>query len=466
MIKKLLPMIITGALLSHATFAQAVIPVPKQIVISGTVTDDPFPSKRVPFPIKDVKVRLWQQLAILNSPSANASIPVPGQVLLDSATTSSTGAFAFKPVSSPGAYQVSFDNPLYVSREISVSVISDTSFTVLLLAAGAHARVAGTVWAACTGYLGMPCILQPIPGCTVMVSKTSIVPIGVVPLNTSIAYPIIAVAYTAVTDSLGRYAIDSIPLEVNGEAISVSARAAGYTAQTVDTTIRNNMPTTVNFSLAKAAAGPRDTVYVTPHHPTTSDSLYFILYNAYRCCGTIYRGNSVSVSDTTIYLSYTYDDTLCPYVNCFAAGSETNFSSKPIPAGRYAIYKVESLYCPPGRACPLFLLMPERVGTVTVSPAASVLPTRGGRALVRGNCLTVAGTSVWATIARSAKVTLRAYDVRGALMGEAFNGWMPTGTHHVNIGAVFTKATAQGTVLLVLTVDGVATANKTIIISR
>jgi len=43
---------------------------------------------------------------------------------------------------------------------------------------------------------------------------------------------------------------------------------------------------------------------------------------------------------------------------------------------------------------------------------------------------------------------------------------MPTGTHHVNIGAVFTKATAQGTVLLVLTVDGVATANKTIIISR
>ena len=453
-------MVIAAAVFFPGLFAQALPPVMKQVVISGTVTDDPFPAKRMPFPIKDVRVRLWQQLAILNSPSASSSIPVPGQILRDSATTSSTGSFVFKPIS-PGTYQVSFDNPLYVSREISVSAVSDTSFTVLLLAAGAHARVAGTVWAACSGFLGMPCILKPIPGCTVTVAPT-----GPVAFNAYITYPIIPVTYTAVTDSQGRYAVDSVPIEVNGEAISVSARAAGYTAQTVDTTIRNNMPTTVNFSLAKAAAGPRDTVYVTPHHPTTSDSLYFILYNAYRCCGTIYRGNSVSVSDTTIYLSYTYDDTLCPYVNCFAAGSETNFSSKPIPAGRYAIYKVESLYCPPGRACPLFLLMPERVGTVTVSPAASVLPTRGGRALVRGNCLTVAGTSVWATIARSAKVTLRAYDVRGALMGEAFNGWMPTGTHHVNIGAVFTKATAQGTVLLVLTVDGVATANKTIIISR
>ena len=110
--------------------------------------------------------------------------------------------------------------------------------------------------------------------------------------------------------------------------------------------------------------------------------------------------------------------------------------------------------------------MPTRVGTVTVSPAASVRPTKGDRALLRGNCLTVAGTSVSATIARSARVTLRAYDVRGALIGEAFNGRLPAGTRHFNMGAVFSKATARGTMLLVLTVDGIATADKTIIISR
>jgi hypothetical protein len=56
--------------------------------------------------------------------------------------------------------------------------------------------------------------------------------------------------------------------------------------------------------------------------------------------------------------------------------------------------------------------------------------------------------------------------VRGALIGEAFNGRLPAGTRHFNMGEVFTKATAQGTVLLVLTVDGIAIADKTIIISR
>ena len=462
MMKKYGLMVIAAAVFFPGLFAQTIVPV-KQVIISGMVIDQTYPMTR---PIGNVRVRLWEQVAILNSQSAGAIAPVPGQILLDSTTTAVTGTFAFKSVSA-GTYQVSFDNPSYVSRQISVYAPADTTLTVFLLAAGARARVAGTVWTACWGSLGMPCFVKPIPGCTVVVSKTAtILPIVPVALNAAIIYPIISVGYTAVTDSQGRYAIDSIPLEVNGEGISVSAGAAGYVTQTIDSVIRNTATTTVNFSLAKAAAGPRDTVYVNPLYPTTSDSLHFTLYNAYHCCATIYRGNSVSVSDTIIYLSYTYDDTLCPYIDCFAAGSETNFSSKPLTAGTYGIYKVESYYCPPGRACPLFLLMPTRVGTVTVSPAASVRPTKGDRALLRGNCLTVAGTSVSATIARSARVTLRAYDVRGALIGEAFNGRLPAGTRHFNMGAVFTKATARGTMLLVLTVDGVATADKTIIISH
>lgn len=459
MIKKSLLMIITVALLSPAVFSQPV-PMPRLVVISGTVTDDPFPTKRVPFPIKDVRVRLWQQLAILNSPSASSSIPVPGQILRDSATTSTTGSFAFKPIS-PGTYQVSFDNPLYVSREISVSAASDTSFTVLLLAAGAHARVAGTVWAACSGFLGMPCILKPIPGCTVTVAPT-----GPVAFSAFITYPIIPVTCVAVTDSQGRYAIDSIPVSVNGERVSVSAVKTGFGPQTVDTVIWNTMTTTVNFSLFKSGIIPPDTVYVTPQQPTSRDSLTFLLFSTGHCCHTVYYNKTVSVNDTMIFLSYRYDDSLCAFPECFIPFSNTTFSSGPIAAGAYAIYKVESYYCPPGRACPLFLLMPTRVGSVTVSPAASVRPAMGGKALVRGNCFTVAGSSVSATIARSAWVTLRAYDVRGALISEAFNGRLPAGTRHFNMGAVFTKATARGTMLLVLTVDGIATADKTIIISR
>ena len=454
MIRKSFLIIIAVTLMSSAAFAQT----QPQVVISGTVIDDTYPMKR---PIANVMVRLWELYAI-NTLLIN---PNPIQmVLLDSTTTGALGTFAFKPVTastySPGMYSVSFDNPSYVSRQIRVFTQADTSLTVFMLAAGAKARVAGTVWAWCSGLLGMPCILQPIPGCTVTVSTSNAGWTDRITIN-----PVIAI-----TDSQGNYVIDSIPVVVNGERISVSAGAAGYTAQTLDTTIRDNVTTTVNFSLAKAAIGPSDTVYVTPQHPTASDSLHFTLYNAYNCCATIYRANSVSVSDTIIYLSYTYDDTLCPYISlngsCFAAGSETNFSSKPLTAGTYAIYKVESYYCPPGRACPLFLLAPEHVGSVTVGPAASVRPTRGDRALLRGNCLIVAGTSVSATIARSARGTLRAYDVRGALIGEVFNGWMPAGTRHFNMGAVFTKATARGMVLLVLRVDGVVTADKTIIISH
>jgi hypothetical protein len=457
--KKCIMMVIAAAVFLPGLMAQTLPPVAKQVVISGTVIDDTYPMKR---PIANVMVRLWIWDVIETfvwTPN-----PVVQVVLLDSTTTGALGTFAFKPVTagpySGGKYMVSFDNPSFVSRQISVYAQADTSLTVFMLASGAKARVAGTVWAWCSGLLGMPCILQPIPGCTVTVSTVSALWTDRITIN-----PVIAI-----TDSQGNYAIDSIPVVVNGERVSVSAGAAGYTAQTLDTTIRDNVTTTVNFSLAKTTVGHRDTAFVTPQHPTASDSLHFTLYNAYHCCATIYRGNSVSVSDTIIYLSYTYDDTMCPYISlngsCFNAGSETNFSSKPLPAGRYAIYKVESIYCPLGRVCPLFLLAPERVGTVTVSSAASVRPTTGDKALLRGNCLTVAGTSISATIARSARVTLRAYDVRGALIGEAFNGRLPAGTRHFNMGEVFTKATARGTVLLVLTVDGIAIADKTIIISR
>src|SRR5271157_526271 len=227
MMKKFVLMLIAAAVLLPGLAAQTIVPV-KQVVISGMVIDQTYPMNR---PIGNVRVRLWEQAVILNSPSTGSSIPVPGQVLLDSTTTAATGTFALKPVSA-GTYQVSFDNPSYVSRQISVYTQTDTTLTVFMLAAGAKARVAGTVWAACSsGYLGVPCILRPIPGCTVSVSTSNALSTSPVFLN-----PVIAI-----TDSQGNYAIDSIPIDVNGEGISVSATAAGYTAQTIDTTIRDNV---------------------------------------------------------------------------------------------------------------------------------------------------------------------------------------------------------------------------------
>jgi hypothetical protein len=448
MIRKSFVVIIAVALMSPAAFAQTLPPVAKQVVIRGSVYDDTYPAKLL---IANVRVRLWIWDVIetfIMTPN-----PVVQVVLLDSTTTGALGTFAFKPVTagpySGGTYHISFDNPSYVSRQISVYAQADTSLTVLLLAAGAKARVAGTVWTACSsGYLGVPCILRPIPGCTVTVSTSNALSTSPVFLN-----PVIAI-----TDSQGNYAIDSIPLEVNGERVSVSVAAAGYTSQTVDTTIRNNITTTVNFSLAKAA---RDTVYVTPQHPTTSDSLHFTLYNANHCCATIYRGNSVSASDTIIYLSYSYDDTLCPYVDCFAAGSETSFSSKPLAVGTYAIYKVESYYCPPGRACPLFLLAPERVGSVTVSPAASVRSAFRGTA--PATALDIAGQGVLVTLAAPGRAILRVYDVSGRLVTELYNGRMAAGVHRFAIGSL---RPAAGTFIVKLEVDGKMSLVKTAALAR
>ncbi|HUI91817.1 MAG TPA: carboxypeptidase-like regulatory domain-containing protein [Chitinivibrionales bacterium] len=446
MIRKAFLSVVAALLTLHAVFAQTLPPV-KLAVISGTVMDDPYPMKRASMPIPGVRVRLWQQLAIVN-PLSGAIISNPGQVLIDSTTTAASGTFALTPIA-PGSYQVSFDNPAYVSRQIPVYAQSDTSLTVLLVAAGAHGRVAGTVWAACSGFLGMPCVLQPIARCTVTVSTSTLVPIVPVGLNQAISYPIIPVAYTAITDSLGRYAVDSIPLDVNGERVSVSTAVGGYVAQTIDTAVSNGVTTTVDFSLAKTTAGPRDTVYVTPQNPTAADSLHFTLYNANHCCGTIYRGNAVSVADTIIYLSYTYDDSLCPYIACFAAGSTTGFSSEPLAPGRYAIYKVESLYCPPGRMCPLFLLAPERVGSVTVSSAASV--SRAPATFAAEKILGISGNSALVNLASGGRAVLRVFDVGGKLLAELHNGPLTAGLHRFAIGRT---ATASRMIMVSLTVNG------------
>lgn len=457
MFRKPFVMMIGVALLSPGTFAQTGVPVLNPVVIRGSVYDDTYPAKLL---IANVRVRLWKQLAILPPQTGSAKALAADQTLLDSAVTDATGWFAFKPVL-VGTYQVSFDKPSYASRQISLTVYADTTLMVPLLAASAKARVAGTVRAACSGLLGMPCILQPIPGCAVTVSLATVVPIAPVPLNTAVLSTIDSVAYFAITDSMGNYAIDSIPIDVNGEGISVSVSVAGYATQTIDTTIQNNLTTTVNFSLAKSASGPRDTVYVTPVRPTTSDSLHFTLYNANHCCATIYRGNSVSVSDTIIYLSYTYDDTLCPYTDCFAAGSETGFSSKPLTAGTYAIYKVESMYCPPGRACPLYLLAPERVGSVIVGPAASVRPYP--YSATPTTAIDIAGQGVLVTLAAPGHATLRVYDVSGRLLAELHNGWMSAGAHRFAIGSL---RPAAGMFIVSLAVDGKTSLVKTAALAR
>jgi hypothetical protein len=121
---------------------------------------------------------------------------------------------------------------------------------------------------------------------------------------------------------------------------------------------------------AAAQVPSHDTVVVTPQKPVNTDSLHFNLFNLNHNCCTKYDSLSVSVVDTVITLLYQYQDSNC---NCLVAGSYVQLACGPQKAGKYAIYKEESRYCPVP-PCPGAPIVIERVGQVTVTvPTGSVL---------------------------------------------------------------------------------------------
>jgi hypothetical protein len=122
-----------------------------------------------------------------------------------------------------------------------------------------------------------------------------------------------------------------------------------------------------------SAQGTNDTVTVTPPKPTFLDSLHFDLFNASYCCCTKYYYKSVTVSDTMIMLVFQYDDSPCLACRCPLPGSHTQFVLGPQKAGKYGIYKTESMYCPPGTICAYGPIIIERVGEIVVyAPTSAV----------------------------------------------------------------------------------------------
>jgi len=146
----------------------------------------------------------------------------------------------------------------------------------------------------------------------------------------------------------------------------------------------------------------RDTVLVLPPNPTAKDSLTFNLYLADACCCSGIYKQSVSVSDTIIYLSYEIDNNPCMLCDCMAAGKTIVFKSKPLKAGSYAIYEAPSTYCPPNQPCPYLSIMPVRVGSVRVSGATSA----EGLSMPRASVVGPQGTAASAS----------RYDIRGRLI--------------------------------------------------
>jgi hypothetical protein len=126
-----------------------------------------------------------------------------------------------------------------------------------------------------------------------------------------------------------------------------------------------------SFAVTRSSVLLNDSVTVTPAAPTTKDSLDFSLFAANLGCGGTVHNDTVTVADTCIYLSFSYED--CPACDCVSLGRWIPFHSKPLAVGTYGIYKEQSIYCAPGVACPMIAIIPEHVGQVTVHPTTAVL---------------------------------------------------------------------------------------------
>jgi hypothetical protein len=159
-----------------------------------------------------------------------------------------------------------------------------------------------------------------------------------------------------------------------------------------------------------------DTVIVKPSNPTTKDSLVFNLYNASATC-VDYFNKSVIVGDTTIVLNEASSQADCILYQ--QPGEWTQFTSAPLKAGSYGIYKSQTAYCQPNQICPGIIVI-TRVGHVRVFESAStVSPARSADKM--GMPLSITASHRGLVIAAAQpmhSVNISAYTVDGRLVME------------------------------------------------
>jgi hypothetical protein len=179
-----------------------------------------------------------------------------------------------------------------------------------------------------------------------------------------------------------------------------------------------------------------DSVTITPAKPSTNDSIYFSLFNAAHCSCTHYYNQNVAVSESTITLFAQYDEKDCNLRECLSTGSTAVFSSGPIQAGIYKIFKTEDIYCPPGQPCPL-IATPERnewVGdvTITASPLAKQSEKEISKSRTSPAVLSYSSVNKMLTlrITKAQFVMVTAYIINGEKTKEfTSKKYLPAGTH-------------------------------------
>jgi hypothetical protein len=146
-----------------------------------------------------------------------------------------------------------------------------------------------------------------------------------------------------------------------------------------------------------------DSLAVNPARPTTADPIVFsIIIPNWDCCTRYhYDSTAVYVSDTQIILSYQYElPQNCPMIMCIDVDKVLRYKSSPLPAGKYAVYESRQLYCA-GPICPVAMMMPVKIGEITVSTASRVvfapkssIDTRRSSAGISSQLFTLRGEAV------------------------------------------------------------------------
>jgi hypothetical protein len=436
----------------------AAVVLPATATVDGYVYTDPYPMKIMSMPISGVKAYLLSQLAILQQTPGVAIT-----VLVDSAITDATGHFVFKPAAT-GSYNVSFLHAGYVSLTVSISATKDTTMRVSMLATGAHGAVRGRVLSGCApSPLAIPCILKPLPKCTVTVMIGTLYTI--LAKQSAVIYPPVAAQiFTSVTNDSGNYSIDSIPISANNTHVTVTAVKGGFVSQSVDTGLWNMTTTMVNFTLtpAQIQAGG-DSVYTTPPKPLTKDSITYNFYDADACCCAQFVNPVILVQDTMVILSFSVNTNPCMLCDCIAAGKWYAFKGGRLAAGRYGIYRQENIYCPPGQACPAIIALPVKIGEVVVTNTASVGPTAPHVTPLSGLVLTQEKSTISLSVVlpQPGRVRVNVFNARGICAGEIFNGQATPGAHRFSW-----TAAAPGVYFMSAEMNGVAACSRKIIISQ
>jgi hypothetical protein len=134
-----------------------------------------------------------------------------------------------------------------------------------------------------------------------------------------------------------------------------------------------------------------------------------------------------------------------------------------LKAGKYAIYRMETFYCPAGRGCPAVIMLPVRIGQVVVTGTTDVFSKPTAAITASGLTLAQENKTVWLdyALAQQGHVNVKVFNARGILAGTIYNGQASAGAHRFSW-----TATAKGIYFLSVEINGVPAASRKIIVSQ